>query len=192
MLSKNFINELKNRYCVDDYTQIEGFWEAYNDDLPSIKHCVHHKYGIVLNKTGEQLKYMGLYEHRYARELQIMLRSDHTSLHRKNKKLSKSHKNNIHKSMLGKNKGKNNGMYGREHWNKGISPPEDQRQRQREKMLGREPWNKGLKTGKRPEETKQKISESMKGENNPNFGKPSPIKDKKRYFNEETQKYYYK
>ena len=172
MLSKYFIYRLKNKYCIDDYTQIEGFWEAYNDELPSKKHCLHHKYGIVLNKTAEQLKYMGLYEHRYARELQIMLVSDHTHLHHKGKEvsettrnkqrkpLSEEHKRNISKSTKGKKKNK-------PAWNKGIPRTEEQKQKQREKMKGRTSWNKGIST-------------------------PSPIKDKHRvYDNKELNIFHY-
>ena len=81
MLSQSFIDHVMRDICIDDITEIKGFWEAYNDDLPSHLHVCHHKYGILLNKTAKELKELGLYEHRPACELQILTDSEHTSLH---------------------------------------------------------------------------------------------------------------
>jgi len=70
--------------------------------------------------------------------------------------LNKKHKESLRKSMIGKNKGSSNGM-----WGKHISKENKQKLSL---------FHKGKKIS---EKTKKKISESHKGSNNPMFEKPA-------------------
>ena len=69
--------------------------------------------------------------------------------------------------------GKNNPMYGREPWNKGIPRTEEEKRKMSDnrkgKSLGHTSWNKD-KTDVYSEETRKKWSESRKGVGNSNFG----------------------
>ena len=70
------------------------------------------------------------------------------------------------------NSGKNNGMFGKQSWNRGKKLSKEHRENLSESHKGQVPWNKGLSgeyfTGPRSDEVKKKISKANSGENNGN------------------------
>ena len=115
-------------------------------------------------------------------------------------KQTEEHKKNNRLANSGKHLGENNSFYGKNHtkeakekmriahlnkpaWNKGKEYSEEIRERISKGHEGQIPWNKGKKTGqnvwnkgktglqKHSIEWKEKMSERMRGENNPFYGK---------------------
>ena len=77
------INEFNvEKFCYEDISLIENYEEAVADE--QIWDC-HHKLGIELNKSKEELKEMGLYFNRPACELIFLKHAEHTSLHHNGK-----------------------------------------------------------------------------------------------------------
>ena len=128
MLTKISLKNAK-RFCCEDISLIENYEQAI-DENDKRKWVCHHKLGIELSKSKEELIEIGLYYNRPACELCFMESKEHNSLHNKG---------------VSKNKGKTNPMYGREPWNKGVPASEESKQKNREKHLGKTPWNKGKK-----------------------------------------------
>jgi hypothetical protein len=61
----------------------------------------------------------------------------------------------------------------------GLKKAQEIKNKWRVKMIGKEPWNKGLKLKPRSDEWKKMMSEKMRGENHPMYGKkhtPETIK----------------
>ena len=68
-------------YCCEDISLIENYEEALADKTQTW--ICHHRLGIELNKTPDELKAMGLYENRPACELMFLTEFEHKSLHAK-------------------------------------------------------------------------------------------------------------
>lgn len=93
-------------YCCEDISLIENYEEALADKTQTW--ICHHRKGIELNKTPDELKEMGLYFNRPACELMFVTRSEHRKIHLFN--------NNYAKGNIPWNKGKKGVQTA---WNKG-------------------------------------------------------------------------
>lgn len=80
MLTKENIKKAK-QYCCEDISLIENYEQAINDDNEETIWICHHRNGIILNKTHEELEAMGLYYNRPACELLFLTTNEHTRLH---------------------------------------------------------------------------------------------------------------
>lgn len=80
-------NGRAKQFCCEDISLIENYEKMISDNTDTVWVC-HHRLGIVLNKSGEELEAMGLYWNRPASELIFLTESEHISLHKKGKKLS--------------------------------------------------------------------------------------------------------
>ena len=79
MISFNTIN----KYCCEDISLIENYNEAINSDE---KYVCHHRLGIDLGLSREELIEKDLYFNRPASELIFLTNNEHTSLHNTGKK----------------------------------------------------------------------------------------------------------
>ena len=116
-------------YCSDDISLIENYNEAINSSEVWI--C-HHRLGIDLGKSRDELIDMGLYFDRPASELQFLSRSEHIRLH--NLYMSEERKDKIREG------------------NRNRILSDDTHIRMSISQKGRTPWNKGktgMKYGKR-------------------------------------------
>ena len=91
---------------------------------------------------------------------------------RKGVKLSPEARRQMSERQKGKRKGQENHFYGKKH-------TVESKQQMSESLKGRVPWNKG-KTGVYSEETRRQISETLKGENNPQWGKSKSPETRRR------------
>ncbi len=77
-------------FCRDDYTKIENYKEAVNDNTQTWE--LHHRNEFTLDgkfaHTANELKEINMYFKRPANELIFLPRSVHKSLHAKNRKIS--------------------------------------------------------------------------------------------------------
>ena len=170
------INERKVKRFCKDYTKIENYEEAV-DDQSQVWHC-HHILGEILSR--EQLKDHDFYYNVPPCMLKFVTRAEHNRLHntgkhpsaetlRKKSEAMKGHavseetRRKISEALKGKSKmkGDKNPMYGRHH-------SEETRRKISESK-------KGKPGHKRSEETRMKISEAMKGEKNPFYGKKGKL-----------------
>lgn len=98
-------------YCTD-YTKIENYEQALNDDTQTW--ICHHKNGITLNCGHEKLIELGLYYDRPACELIFLTKSEHNTLHKsghsynKGKHHSEETRNKQSESHKGIHAGSNN------------------------------------------------------------------------------------
>lgn len=99
MLSKTNIYKAK-RFCCEDISLIENYDKAMNDDSETIWIC-HHRKGIELNKSQEELEEMGLYYNRPACELMFVTISEHQSLHKTGKIPSQKTREKISNTLKG-------------------------------------------------------------------------------------------
>ena len=165
MISNNIYN-----FCKEDISLIENYENAINDNT-QIWIC-HHRLGIDLGLSREELIEKDLYFNRPANELLFLTRADHFSIHSKNRIVSEETRKKMSEA-------KQNGFIP---WNKGLSKEtNDNVAKLSDKLKGREfseehrrklseakqngfiPWNKDKKVGPLSEEQKQKISKSLKG-----------------------------
>lgn len=65
------------RYCIR-YTEIENYEEALKSPE---SYVIHHKKGIELNLSKEELKKAGLYWHRDPSELIFLTKKEHRQIH---------------------------------------------------------------------------------------------------------------
>lgn len=94
------INEYNTKkYCCEDISLIENYDKAVNDSQMWV--C-HHRNGIILNKTPDELKAVGLYENRPACELIFLTESEHIKLHNIGKQLSQETRKKLSESHKGK------------------------------------------------------------------------------------------
>ena len=190
----NLVNVKK--FCNEHISLIENYDKAINDDTQTWD-C-HHKLGIELNLSKQQLKNNGLYYNRPASELIFLTPFEHKSLH---------------------NKGERNAMYGKNpedfmpietikerrrkisEANKGKYVSEETKRKQSKSRKGKYTgelnpmYGKNVEDFMTPEaikEKRRKQSESLKGENNGMYGKISPNRGRHRvYDNSEHTKYHY-
>lgn len=80
MLNEPGIKKAK-LFCCEDISLIENYDKAMNDDNEETIWICHHRLGIELNKSGEELEAMGLYWNRPASELLFLTTNEHTRLH---------------------------------------------------------------------------------------------------------------
>lgn len=171
-------------YCDEDISLIENYYLAIKDKS-QIWEC-HHRLEIQDDKilSRQDLKNQGLYYKRPASELIFLTRSEHTSLHAKNR--SQESKNKFSQKMKGKLKSKefkekvSKGL-------KGRSPSEEHRRHLSESLTGKLLSDKTKKklsvinTGKKLSlETRKKMSESKIGEKHPMYGKHLSSEQKKK------------
>lgn len=98
---------LQSKYCEEDLSKIENFYEAYNDKTQVWD--IHHRLETDLHKSKQELIDAGLYYSRPAKELIYLTKKDHKHLHdldliKKEEiktKISKSHKGKT-STFLGK------------------------------------------------------------------------------------------
>ena len=83
MLTKISLKNAK-RFCCEDISLIENYEQAI-DDNDKRKWICHHKLGIELSKSKEELIEIGLYYKRPACELCFMETKEHKRLHNENK-----------------------------------------------------------------------------------------------------------
>lgn len=163
------------RFCCEDISLIENYDMAISDKTKTW-HC-HHRLGIELNKSRDELKEMDLYYNRPACELIFLTDVEHKKLHGLNQsketleKISTSLKarfdNDYYHDLFSElHKGENNPMYGHI-WT------DEQIEHCKQGAKNRD--NSNIGKYKRTEEINQKMSEALKGkmsgENNPMYGK---------------------
>ena len=100
-------------FCRDDYTKIENYKEAVNDNTQTWH--LHHRNEFTLDgkfaHTANELKEMNMYFKRPANELIFLTPSEHTCMHMKGKHLS----DETRKKMSAAKKGKAGPMKGKHH-----------------------------------------------------------------------------
>lgn len=69
----------QSRYCEEDLSKIENFYEAYNDKTQIWE--IHHRLETDLGKTRQELIDANLYYSRPAKELIYLTKSEHVRLH---------------------------------------------------------------------------------------------------------------
>ena len=74
--------------CCEDISQIENYEAALADETQTW--VCHHRKGIELNKSKEELIEMGLYYNRPACELMFLTKSEHQKLHCKLENIRKN------------------------------------------------------------------------------------------------------
>ena len=143
-------------YC-KDYENIENYEKAKKDDF--VGWDCHHRLEThnldgerrLVDITKKELKALRMYYNRPANELIFLPSSEHTSLHRKGKKLSEE----ARKKLSEAKKGEKNPMYGKhiseEHKKKlreakkGKKLSEEARNKMREAHKGKNIWTKGTR-----------------------------------------------
>lgn len=127
------IKELQE-YCCEPIENIENYELAKADNFKGW-HC-HHKLGVHSDyrNTRDELIMMNLYYNRPACELIFLTKNQHTSIHKKDSRMSDEQKVKLSASHKGKTP-----------WNKGIPLTEECKQRISESKKGCIPWNKGKK-----------------------------------------------
>lgn len=123
---------MAKRFCKEDISKIENYDKAISDSTHTWD-C-HHRTAIWWNCTRKELIENECYYNRKACELIFLTHDEHMSLH--------------HKGKPSPNKGK---VFSEEH-----------RINLSKSHKGQVPWNKGKKCKNISEETRRKISESMK------------------------------
>ena len=91
------ISEGVKKYCKDDISLIENYYKAISDK-DNIWDCHHRR---ELETSRKELIENKEYFNRPAEELVFLTKSEHTTLHKKNKQLNEQHKEKIAKSMKG-------------------------------------------------------------------------------------------
>lgn len=186
-------------YCCEDISLIENYDKAINDDTQTWD-C-HHRLGIDLNLSRQELINQNLYYNRPASELIFLTNAEHKRLHNNN--FSEETKQKIRES----NKGKHffNGMYGKhlsEEAKQRISNANKGRKTRLGKHLSEEAKkkislaNSGENSAwygrHHTEEYKEHMSTIHSGENNPMFGVPPKNKGKHKVWdNKELNKYHF-
>jgi hypothetical protein len=146
------INEYTTKlYCKEDISLIQNYDKAISDNTQTWD-C-HHRKETDEGLSVKQLKEQNLYFDRPANELIFLTKSEHTSLHHKDKQY-----NDIIRIRISE------GHKGQIPWNKGLKDIylEETKQKMSEGHKGQIPWNKGLKDIY-SEEIRQKNSEAHKG-----------------------------
>lgn len=100
-------------YCKDDVSLIENYQRAINDKTQTW--ICHHKLGISLNLSIDELMEKNLYLNRPASELIFVTRKMHMSIHSKGRPQTKEQIEKRSKTFKEKGifVGKNNPMYGK-------------------------------------------------------------------------------
>lgn len=149
-------------YCCEDPSLIENYEEAMADSETWV--C-HHRKGIELKKSIEELKAMGLYYNRPACELIFLKNEYHSHLH------SSGENNPMYGVSLPGHYGEKNGMYGKGYLITGEK--------------------NGMYNKHHTQEARDKISKATKGKNNPMYGKNAEdymteeaIREKRRKYSE--------
>lgn len=153
------------RYCCEDISLIENYYEALNS---SEKWDIHHRLETDLNISSQELIDTGRYFNVEAKYLIFLTHSEHRGLHNKGMRHTDAYKLKLSEN----NKGENNPMY-KYVWSeeqriqisdalKNCWNDEVIRNKYCESFKGRTPWNKGKKDIY-SDETKYKMSVSHKG-----------------------------
>ena len=147
----------KFEYFCKDYENIENCQKAKVDNFKGWD-C-HHRLEThnsdgerrLVDITKKELIALGMYYNRPANELIFLPSSEHTSLHRKGKKLSEE----ARKKMSGARKGKkrseetkkkiSESHKGQIAWYKGKKLSEEHKKKMSDALKGRPAWNKGKK-----------------------------------------------
>ena len=150
------------RFCKEP-EKIENYEKAKADDF--VGWCIHHRLQTwtsdgkrrLVDITRKELIALDMYYDRPAEELIFLTLGEHSSLHNKGKLCSEEAKKKMSAAKKDRCSGKNNSFYGKRH-------SEETKMRISRTKTGKklEPFS---------EEHKQKLSEAMKAENNPNYGK---------------------
>lgn len=101
------INRNAKRYCNTDISLVENYDKAIASS--EMWDC-HHKNEIILDKSQDELKEMGLYWNRPPEELIFLSHSEHASLHSKGRTYSLSNETKQNMSISAKKRAK----YGKE------------------------------------------------------------------------------
>lgn len=143
------------KYCSEDISLIENYEKAIKDKNETW-HC-HHKNEILLNKTPQQLKKENLYYYRPANELILLLPEEHMKLHHlgKNKPKTDEHK---HKISLTVKK-----LWEDENYRANMKEKHQQFWTNNKEKMNNFIYN--MKGKQHSEETRKKMSKSLKGKN---------------------------
>lgn len=185
-------NRVIHKICKDDISLIENYQKAIEDDTQT--YCCHHRLGIELHLTRDELKQMDLYFNRPASELIFLTKTEHRQLHilydnpmnniESRQRISEKLKGRVfseetRKKMSDAKKGK---PLTSPVWNEGKHLTEEHKKKISEKLKGRESYI-------RTEETRRKQSEAHKGqiawnkgldkELQPTYGKTWKLKHKR-------------
>lgn len=83
----NYINKILKKYCKDDYTKIENFALAQQDNFDGW--VCHHRLELTINNeyahSAKELKRLGMYYDRPYYELILMRKKEHKRLHAKHR-----------------------------------------------------------------------------------------------------------
>ena len=152
------------RYC-KDYENIENYEKALADNF--VGWCCHHRKGVDIPR--EELKASKMYYHIPAEELIFLTESEHDSLHKKGKPMSKEHKNKLSEAKKGKHLSEEHKKkIGEGNKGKKLS---DETKKKLSKPKSDETKQKMSEAAKNmSKEHKQKLSETKKGKNNPAYG----------------------
>ena len=100
MINERYLKYVLKKYCSEDISLIENYYEAINSD--EVWDC-HHRLEIELNKTPKELQKLNLYYNRPAKELIFLTHSEHSRLHRIGNQYTKGrHLTDEHKRILSK------------------------------------------------------------------------------------------
>lgn len=158
-------------YFCKDYEKIENYEKAKADNFVGWD-CHHRRQTWTsdgkrreVDISVEELISLGMYFDRPSEELIFLPASEHISLHKKGKTYfkGKHHTEETKKKQSEAKEGEKNPMYGKCPWNKGIPQSEEHRKKNSESHKGKPSPNKGKHLST---ETKNKISETLKGKSN--------------------------
>lgn len=129
------INQLyANAFCKDDISLIENYEKAAGDPSPRRWVC-HHRKGIELGMTKDELMAAGLYWHRPAEELIFLTTREHAKLHQANLTEKQREEKSARSSRVISEVNKT-------FW-KGRKHSEEHRRKQSEAMKKQKWWNNG-------------------------------------------------
>lgn len=168
------ISKKTKSFCCEDISLIENYDIALKSDE---LYVCHHKNGILLNKSKQELIDLNLYYNRPANELILLTNSEHSRIHGLN--MNDYNKEIRKKSNIGQ---------------KLSTEFCKNRSELSKKMWQNEHYHNPTSTGKHwklSDEQKQNMSESKKGDKNPRFGKPSTIKGKHKVWDDETHTHFH-
>lgn len=145
------------KFCSEDISLIEN----YNEAVSSPEHYIcHHRLGITLNKSAEQLNELGLYYNRPASELIFLTISEHRTVH----------------NYIKDNNGEKNGMFGKHHTDEAKEKQRQKRIEYFQNSANREHMSEIAKNREYTQERRNNISKALKGVKKTHYTNPKKIK----------------